>query len=173
MQQSRPEVMPVRLPLHLWWTILKPICERHIAVREVDCVRSSLGCNRVLLRQYQAHNFAQLDVVQEELYMDGIWLILRRSIRLIVNEVVRRYHLHIRVFDIDTAWSPKSNSNGPVSREQCPPDPLPKALVRSAELRMLDTTIISCIVEARRTEKDSYLLCMPEPCATMTATLLQ
>jgi hypothetical protein len=109
--------MPVRLPLHLWWTILKPVCERHIAVCEVDCVRPSLGRNRILLRQYETHNFAQLDVVQEELYMDGIWLILRRSIRLVVNEVIRRNHLNIRVFYVDAARTSEGNSDRPVSCE--------------------------------------------------------
>ena len=73
--------------------------------------------------------------------MNGVWLILRRSIRLVVNKVIRSNHLDIRVFNVDAARPPKSDSHRSISCEQGPPNPLPQAFVRSAELRMLNAAV--------------------------------
>lgn len=80
-------------------------------MREVDRVRPPLRRNGILLCQDKTHDLAKLDVVQEELYMDGIGLVFGRSIGLIVDEVVGRDHLHIRVLDVDAAWATKSYSD--------------------------------------------------------------
>src|ERR1700759_1335687 len=94
-------MMPLRFPLDFWRAVLKPIRESHVAVREINGVGSSLRCHGVLLRENKAHDFAELYVVEEELNMDGVWLVIRRSIRFIVIKVVGRDHLHIRVLDVD------------------------------------------------------------------------
>jgi hypothetical protein len=60
--------------------------------------------------------------------------IFSRSVGLIVNEVVFRYHLHIGILDVDGDWSSKSNSDGSISGEQCPPNAFPESLVGFAEL---------------------------------------
>lgn len=134
-------MMSVRLPFHLGRAVLKPVRKCHVTVREVDRIGSPLRRNRILLRQYESHNLAKLDIVQEELYMDRVGLILCRSIWLIINKIICGDHLHIRIFDVDAAWSTKSHRNRSISSKQCPPYSLPQALVRAAELRMLDTKL--------------------------------
>ena len=41
MQQGRPKMVPLRLPFHFWWAILKPVCKGHVAMCEIDGIRSS------------------------------------------------------------------------------------------------------------------------------------
>jgi hypothetical protein len=66
--------------------------------------------------------------------VDGIGWVFRRSVGLIVNEVVLRYHLDIGVFNVDGDRSSKSNSDGSISGEKCPPNAFPESLVGFAEL---------------------------------------
>lgn len=58
-------------------------------------VLSSFGCYRVLLREHEAHNLRQLDVVEEELDVNWVGRKLCGSIRLVVDEVVLGTHLHV------------------------------------------------------------------------------
>lgn len=131
--------MPVRLPFHLWRAILKPVCKSHVAVRKIDRIWPSLRCNGVLLRKDETHDLAKFDVVEEEMYVDGLGLILSRSVWLVVNEIIHRDHLHVRIFDVDAAWTTQGHGDGSISREQSPPYALPQAFVCAAELRMFDT----------------------------------
>lgn len=75
---------------------MKPIRKRHVTVCKVKrIISSNLGSDGVLLRKHQTHDFAKLDVVEEKLNVYGVRRVFRRSIGLIVNEVVFGDHLNI------------------------------------------------------------------------------
>lgn len=141
MQQCRPEMMPLRFPCHLRWAILEPIRKSHVTVCKVECiVTSSLGGCGVILSKYKTHNLAELDIIEEELHVCGILLVLCRSIRFIVEEVLGYNHLHVRVFDVYATRASECNSNRSISGKQRPPYPFPKAFVCSTELGTFDAT---------------------------------
>jgi hypothetical protein len=74
-------------------------------VREIDGIGSSiLGRNRVLLGQDEAHDLAQLDVVDEEVNMNRVWGIFCRFVRFVFHEVVFGNHLDVGVFWVDCNW---------------------------------------------------------------------
>lgn len=88
--------MPLGFPPYLWWAVLKPIRKRHVTVCKVKrIISSNLGSDGVLLRKHQTHDFAKLDIVEEELNVYGVGGVFRRSIGLIIDEVVFRHHLDI------------------------------------------------------------------------------
>jgi hypothetical protein len=66
---------------------------------------ATLGCHRVLLREYQTHDFAEFDILQEELNMYGIRRVRAREIAFVLNEIILREHLNIRVIQIDVDWT--------------------------------------------------------------------
>ena len=133
--------MPLWFPIHFWWAVLKPICQRHVAVCKVDCVQSPLRSYRILLSEYKTHYFAELHVVQKELDVDRVGLILCRPIRFVVEEVVRGDHLYVGVFDVDAARATKGNCDRSVPGKQRPPYSLPEPFVCSTQLRALDTAV--------------------------------
>ena len=56
---------------------------------QVNCVIAPrLGSNGVLLREYETHDLAELDVIQEKLNVYRIRLVLRGPVWLIIDEVV-------------------------------------------------------------------------------------
>ena len=131
--------MPLWLPSDFRRAILQPIRERHIAVRQIEGVVSpELRGHRVLLRQHQSHDLAQLDVVEEELDVNGVGWVLGRSIGFVVNEVVLGDHLYIGIFNVDGYRTPKRDGDRTISSEQSPPDSFPQSLVRLAELGTFD-----------------------------------
>ena len=123
--------MPLWLPFYFWGTVLEPVCKSHITVREIDRVGPPLRGDRVLLCKHEAHDLTQLDIIQKELNVDRIWLVLRRPVRLIVEKVVGRNHLDVRIFNVDAARPTKCNSDRSVSGEKCPPYPFPESFVGS------------------------------------------
>lgn len=104
-------------------------------------VSSHFRCYRILLRKHQAHDLAKFDIIQEELNMDGIGRIFGWAVGFVVDEVILRYHLDVRVFDIDGNRSSKSNSDGSISGEKCPPNAFPESFVGFAELRTFDAIV--------------------------------
>ncbi len=111
MQERRPEMVPLRFPSDFRWTILEPVGECDVAVGKVNGIRPPLACDRILLRKNKAHNFAELDIVQEELDMYWVRLVLRRSVGLVIQKIFDRDHLDIGVFNVDRARSTKGYSN--------------------------------------------------------------
>jgi len=146
MQQSSPEVMMGPIPLDFGWAVLQPVGQRHVAVGKVDGIGSAVfGSHRILLGEDEAHDFAQLDVVDEELDMDGVGRVLGALVDLIVDEVVLGDHLHVRVFGVDGDGPAERNRDRSIATIQGPPDALPETLVRSAQLRALDAVTVSII----------------------------
>jgi len=88
----------------------------------------------VVLRKYQAHDLAQLDVVEEELHVYRIWWIAHRLISIVLDKIVFSEHLDIRIIDIDANGPAKSHSNRSIAGEERPPDSFPESLVGFAEL---------------------------------------
>lgn len=103
--------------------------------------------------------------------MDRGVLIFRRCISIVFDKVILGYHLDIGVIGVDHYRPTKGNCDRPISGEERPPYSLPETLVCSSELRVFDTVIPSALtgLEAETT----YLRCMPDPCATIPATLVQ
>jgi hypothetical protein len=134
-EQSRPEVMSLWFPSYFWRTILKPIRECHVTVRQVKRIVSShLGGYRVLLRKHKTHDLTEFDIVQEELDVYRIGRVLGWSIGLVVVEVILGDHLDIRVFNVDRHRPSKSNGDGSIACEQRPPNAFPESLVGFAKL---------------------------------------
>lgn len=97
--------------------------------------------HRVLLRQYQAHDFAQFDVIEEELHVYWVRGELGRAIELVVDEVIFRDHFDIRIVNVDAARPSKRHGDGTITSEESPPNALPKSLVGLAQLRGLDAAV--------------------------------
>lgn len=143
MQERRPEMMPGSFPVDFLGAILQPVRQGHITVGQVDCVCSSgLGCDGVLLGQYEAHNLTELGVLEEELDMDRVGRRLCDAIYFVLDEIVFRDHFHVRIVCVYIYWSTKSDCNGAITGEQCPPDSLPKSLVGPAQLRRFHTGLL-------------------------------
>lgn len=88
--------MTVSVPLHIRRTILKPVRESHVAVCQIDCIRSAvLGRHRILLGQNQTHDLTQLHVVYEEVHMNRVRRKLGRSVGLVLEKVLLRDHLYV------------------------------------------------------------------------------
>jgi hypothetical protein len=94
------------------------------------------------LGKNKAHNLAQLDILQEELYVNWVRIIFCAAVDLILDKIVFREHLDVGVIGIYIDGPAKGDGNGPVAGEECPPDSFPEALVRSAELRRFHTVDI-------------------------------
>jgi hypothetical protein len=132
-------MMPLRIPLDFWWTVLQPVCQSHVAVRQIDRVGASrFGSHRVLLCKHQTHDLAKFDVVEEELDVNRVWLVLGCLIGLVIVEVISRDHLDIGIFDVDTTGAAESYCNRAVSCEKGPPYSFPESLISFAQLRSLD-----------------------------------
>lgn len=126
MKKSRPEMMPRSLPVDFTRTVLEPVGQSHITMSQVDGVcASSFGCHRILLRQYETHDLAELDVMQEELNVNGIGLVIAVRVALVFDEVFFSDHLDVRVIRVDRYWSTEGNSDGAVSCEKRPPYSFP------------------------------------------------
>ena len=124
MKQCRPKMMSTLPPQYFLGTVLKPICKRHVAVRKVDGILpASLGSDRVLLREDQAHDFAQPNVLQEELHVHVVRRVLGDMIKFVFYKVFFGNHLNIRVVNVDVDGPSKSHGNRPVPSEQRPPEP--------------------------------------------------
>lgn len=106
-------MMTILFPVDLFWTVLQPIRQRHVAMCKIDCIVAStfLRCDRIVLRQHQAHDLTKLDIIEEKLYVDRVWRILCRAFRFVFDEIVFADHFHIRVFDINAAGSTKGDSD--------------------------------------------------------------
>lgn len=142
MEQTGPEVMPLALPAHLFGAVLKPVRQGHIRMGQVHRIHTSrLGSHGVLLREDQAHNFAEFNVLEEKLDVDGFRGVFGRDIDFILNEVVFGQHAHIRIIHVDADRSSQSDRHGPVARKKGPPDSLPQPLVGLDELRGFDTAV--------------------------------
>ena len=101
-EQSGPEVVLWLFPVNLFWTILEPICQRHVTVSEVySILPPCFGGYRILLRKDQAHNLTEPHVLEEKLYVDGIWRILGWLVNVIFNKIVLRDHFDVRVIGVD------------------------------------------------------------------------
>ena len=139
MQQSGPKVMSRTLPVDFLWTILQPVGQSHVTVGKVDGILSSaLGCNGVLLGQDQTHNLTQSDVLQEELHVQMFRWVFGRQAVFIVDKVVFANHFDIRVVGVDMNRPPKSDSHGPITSEESPPDAFPETFIGPAQLRAFD-----------------------------------
>lgn len=105
-EQRRPKIMPGFLPVHFFRTILEPIRKSHVAVSKINGVLPpGFGCYRVLLGQYQAHDFGQTDILEEKLDMNWIRWILCRLVYLILDKVVLSNHLNVGVIRVDMDWT--------------------------------------------------------------------
>jgi hypothetical protein len=135
-------MVPVLLPVNFLRTMLQPICQSHVAMSKIDCVvaTTSLRSNRVILREDQSHNLAQLYIVQKELNVDWVHGILGWSLRFVFDKVIFADHVDVRIFNVDATRTTKRDCYGSISREQSPPDALPQAFVWHGELRALDAT---------------------------------
>ena len=92
-------------PKHFFRTILQPICKCHIAMSEIDSIVSpSHRRHGILLRQDEAHNLGQFDVLQEKLDMQRIGGIQCRLVHLILNKVILTKHLNVGVIRIYADW---------------------------------------------------------------------
>lgn len=103
--------------------------------------------------------------------VDRAVLIFRRCVGIVFDEVVLGYHPDVGVISVDHYWPTKGNCDRPISREECPPHSLPQTLVCSTELRVFDAVTPSALTGVET--EIAYLRCMPDPCATIPATLVQ
>jgi len=134
-EQRRPEVMSRALPIHLPRTVLKPVSQGHVTVRQVDRIGpSGFGRHRVLLRKDQAHDLTQLHILQKELDMNRIGLIILVRIAVVLDKIVFGDHLDIRIVRVDGHRPAKGHRDRAISGEQRPPDSLPEPLVLSTQL---------------------------------------
>ena len=119
--------------------MLEPIGQGHVAMGQGDGgLASDLRRDRVLLREDEAHDVAQLDVLQEELDVKGIMGIVGRLTVLVLAEIILGDHLDVGVVGVDVDGSTQGNGHGPVPGEEGPPDPFPESLIGAAQLRTLD-----------------------------------
>lgn len=142
LEESRPVRVSRLLPVHFFGTILQPVGQGHVTRGQIKSIGFSiLACGGILLREHEAHNLGELDVVEEELDVDRIGCVIGRAIDFVVVEVVFGHHLDIGIFRVDAAWSSQSHGDRAVSSEQAPPDSLPQSLIGLAELGCLNTGI--------------------------------
>lgn len=128
------------LPVNLTGTVLKPVRQCHVAVRQINGIRSSrLRCNRILLGEDKAHYLAKLDILQEELDVYGICLVIVVRISFLFDEIFLRNHFDVGVISIDRNRTAEGDSHGSVSCEKGPPYSLPESFVLPAELRTFHT----------------------------------
>jgi len=133
-------MVPWLLPVHLLWTVLQPVCERHVTMSEVDRVLPSLlGRHRILLGQNQPHDLSQSYILKEELNMDRIGSVSGDMVIFILEEVVFSNHLDVRIISIDVYWTSQCYGHRSISRKQCPPNTLPQTFIRPTQLRAFDT----------------------------------
>ena len=106
-------MMSRTFPVDLLWAILQPIRQSHVTVGEIDRFDPGvlLWANGVILREDKANDFAELDVVEEELHVHRIGPVIGRLVGLVFDEVVLCKHLHVRVIDVDGAWSSECHSH--------------------------------------------------------------
>jgi len=125
-QQGSPKIVVILVIANFLWAMLEPVGQGHVAVGQINSIGSlELGRDRILLGQDQAHDFAQLDVVDEEADMDGVRWELGGSVWLVFNEIVFGDHFDVRVFRIDTDRAAQSDSHRSISGEQGPPNASP------------------------------------------------
>jgi hypothetical protein len=142
MQQGGPEVVARALPVDFLRTVLQPICQSHVAVSQVDGIcTASLRRDRVLLGQHEPHNLTQLNILQEECDVGRIRGVFGGLVDLVIDKVVFRRHLHVRIVRIDMNRTPEGYGDASISGEQSPPNPFPKSFVRSSELGGLHTAM--------------------------------
>lgn len=123
-------------PIHLLRTVLQPISQSHVTVGKIDRILPShFQRHGVLLRQDQAHNLAQSDVLKKKLDMDMVRRKLGWNIGFILDEIVLRYHFNIGIVGIDMDWATQCDGYRSITCEQGPPNSLPQAFVCPAELR--------------------------------------
>lgn len=112
MKERRPEIVTWLLPINFFRAILQPICECHVAVRQVNRILSScFGSNGVLLGQDQAHDLAQPNVLEEKLDVYIIRRIFCRLIQFIFDEIVLGDHLNIGIIGVDMHRATKGDSH--------------------------------------------------------------
>jgi hypothetical protein len=141
-KQGGPELVVALIVRDFLGAMLEPIGQSHIAVGQVNGICPfELRGNRVLLGQYQTHDFTQLDVVDEELHMDRVRRELGRTIGLVLDEIFFVDHFDVRILGNDSNGPAEGHSNRAVSGIQGPPDALPQSFVRAAELRAFDAGI--------------------------------
>ena len=111
-------MMSVLLPLYLSWAMLEPVGKSHVAVRQVDRILpASFGGHRVLLREHQAHDLTQSDILKEELDVSMVGGKFGRLVELVFGEVIFRNHFHVRIVGIDVNGSTQGHSNRAVTGE--------------------------------------------------------
>ena len=107
----------------------------------------------------------------------GIRLVFRRLVGLVLIKVTLCDHLDVSIINVDADWTAECDRHRAISREERPPYAFPESLVRSTELGALHAARRQPRLENQNimceSDVQQYLLCMPDPCATTTATLLQ
>jgi hypothetical protein len=127
--------MSLRLPSDLWRAVLEPVGQSHVTVCKVKhIVAPHLRSDGILLRKHKTHDFAEFDVVEEELDVNLIRRVFRWSVDFVVDEVVGADHFNIGILYVNRNWATQRHGDRSISREQCPPDPLPETLICFAEL---------------------------------------
>lgn len=94
--------MPRSFPVYFTRAVPKPVGQSHVAVSQINRVRPPrFGRDRVLLGEDQAHDLAELHVLQEELDMNVVGWILGWTINFVFYEVIFRHHFDVGIIRVD------------------------------------------------------------------------
>lgn len=90
-------MMSTLLPIDFLGAVLKPVGQSHITMSQVNRIvaAASLRSDRVVLRENQTHDFAEFDIIQEEMDVYRVERIFGRWICFVLDEVVFGDHLDI------------------------------------------------------------------------------